>query len=251
MRIAVISDLHIGDERFYKNVNGFTDFLDHLEKHHDEIILLGDIVETYFRVYPWGTASYYLKLLNEFNAITYRFRSPPYFLLSGNHDAVAWRRWNIPCSISKNVDGIRIYFAHGHDLDWAYRRIIRTRLVEFYMWFSYRLKLIGFPQFYDYGYKVDYYNNVKNDGIIYIEKARELIANDLYDIVIMGHTHHETYIEFSNGGLYINSGDCLSRKMYISLDTGNKEYSLVYWKNGRIIETRSKPERTLNITRNV
>ena len=46
MRIAVISDLHIGAEDF--RPDGFGEFLDHLEREHDEIMLLGDVFECYF-----------------------------------------------------------------------------------------------------------------------------------------------------------------------------------------------------------
>src|SRR5262244_4408262 len=82
MRIAVISDLHIGAEDF--SADGFGEFLDHLEGEHDEIILLGDVFECYFPVLPWKALAEYERFDGQYNEITRRFRSAKYTLLSGN-----------------------------------------------------------------------------------------------------------------------------------------------------------------------
>jgi hypothetical protein len=52
VRLAVISDLHIGADEFDRNAPGFVDFLRFLEDDHDEIILLGDVHDS-----PTGTKS--------------------------------------------------------------------------------------------------------------------------------------------------------------------------------------------------
>jgi UDP-2,3-diacylglucosamine pyrophosphatase LpxH len=52
VRLAVISDLHIGADEFDRNAPGFVDFLRFLEDDHDEIILLGDVYDS-----PTGTKS--------------------------------------------------------------------------------------------------------------------------------------------------------------------------------------------------
>ena len=94
MRIAVISDLHIGAEDF--RPDGFGAFLDHLECEHDEIILLGDVFECYFPVLPWGALADHDHFDRRYHDITDRFRSSKYTVLSGNHDIVAWRARGVP-----------------------------------------------------------------------------------------------------------------------------------------------------------
>ena len=68
MRIAVISDLHIGAEDF--SPDGFEAFLDHLEHEHDEIILLGDVFECYFPLLPWRALADYDRFDRRYAAIT-------------------------------------------------------------------------------------------------------------------------------------------------------------------------------------
>src|SRR5262249_57149970 len=94
MRIAVISDLHIGSEDF--SADGFGEFLDHLEGEHDEIILLGDVFECYFPVLPWKALAEYERFDGQYHEITRRFRSAKYTLLSGNHDMVLRRARGVP-----------------------------------------------------------------------------------------------------------------------------------------------------------
>ena len=89
MRIAVISDLHIGAEEFVPD--GFGEFLDHLEREHDEIVLLGDVFECYFPRLPWKGLAEYDRFDHLYRDITRRFRSAKYTVLTGNHDMVAHR----------------------------------------------------------------------------------------------------------------------------------------------------------------
>jgi predicted phosphodiesterase len=223
MRIAVISDLHIGAEDF--RPDGFGEFLDHLEGEHDEIILLGDVLECYFPALPWRALAEYDRFDRQFRDITDRFRSSKYTILSGNHDMVAWRARGIPSRTERGGKDFRILLSHGHENESPYQSSLRIRLVELYMWLTYRLKRMGLPRLYNYSYRMDYEMYVKDGGAVHVEAARALVRGG-YDVVVFGHTHVARHVEFRGGGVYLNTGDCMRRRMYASLDLERRECRL-------------------------
>lgn len=231
MRIAVISDLHIGAEDF--RPDGFGEFLDHLEREHDEIILLGDVLECYFPVLPWRALAEYDRFDRRHRDITDRFRSSKYTILSGNHDMVAWRARGIPSRAERGGQKFRILLAHGHENEPAYQSRLKIRLVELYMWFGYRLKRMGIPGLYSYSYRMDYEINMKDGGAVHVEAARALVRRG-YDVVVFGHTHVARHVEFRGGGVYINTGDCVQRRMYASLDLERRECRLFEFPGRRV-----------------
>ena len=231
MRIAVISDLHIGSEDF--SADGFVEFLDHLEREHDEIILLGDVFECYFPALPWKALAEYERFDRQYQEITRRFRLAKYTVLSGNHDMVARRRRGIPSRTERGGDGFRILLSHGHENEPAYQSPLRTRLVELYMWLVYRLKRLGFPRLYHYSYRMDYELNVKDGGRAHERAAREHVRRG-YDVVVFGHTHLEHHVEFRGGGTYLNTGDCVRRRLYASLDLERRQCRVLAFPGGPI-----------------
>jgi UDP-2,3-diacylglucosamine pyrophosphatase LpxH len=235
MRIAVISDLHIGAEDF--RPDGFGEFLDHLEREHDEIILLGDVFECYFPVLPWRALADYDRFDRLHADITRRFRSPKYTVLSGNHDIVARRARGIPSRAERGGPGFRVLLSHGHENEPAYQNPLRTRLVELYMWLVYRLKRLGFPALYRYSYRMDYELNVKDGGRAHVEAARDHVRRG-YDVVVFGHTHVERHVEFRDGGTYINTGDCVRRRMYASLDLEHRQCHVLEFPGRRVPRER-------------
>jgi predicted phosphodiesterase len=231
MRIAVISDLHIGAEDF--RPDGFGEFLDHLEREHDEIILLGDVIECYFPVLPWRALADYDRHARLHAPITDRFRSAKYTVLSGNHDMVARRARGMPSRTERGTGGFRILLSHGHENEPAFQSPLRTRLVELYMWLAYRLKRLGVPALYHYSYRKDYELNVKDGGAAHVRAARDLVRQG-YDVVVFGHTHVERHVEFRGGGTYINTGDCVRRRMYASLDLERRQCQLLEFPGRRV-----------------
>jgi UDP-2,3-diacylglucosamine pyrophosphatase LpxH len=231
MRIAVISDLHIGAEDFVPD--GFGEFLDHLEREHDEIVLLGDVFECYFPRLPWKALAEYDRFDRLHRDITDRFRSARYTVLSGNHDMVALRARGIPSRTERGVPGFRILLSHGHENESAYQSPLKIRLVELYMWLVYRLKRLGWPAPYNYSYRMDYAMNMKDGGAAHVEAARALVRQG-YDVVVFGHTHVERHVEFRGGGTYINTGDCVRRRMYASLDLDRRQCHLLEFPGRRV-----------------
>src|SRR6202008_2935544 len=119
MRIAVISDLHIGADDF--RPDGFGEFLYHLEGEHDEIILLGDVFECYFPVLPWRALAEYDRFYRHYHEITRRFRSPKYTVLSGNPGMVFRRARGSPSGTERGAAGYRVLLSRGHENEPAYR----------------------------------------------------------------------------------------------------------------------------------
>ncbi|MBN1531303.1 MAG: metallophosphoesterase family protein [Spirochaetes bacterium] len=238
MRYAVISDLHMGSEEFEQNLRGFERFLDHLERRHDEIILLGDVFETYYPVFPWGALGEYRRHRRRYDSIASRFFSPPYALLSGNHDAVLGRRLGVPHETERRHGPLRILFTHGHLYERTFRNPLFARFAETYMWLGYRLKKLGLPGLYEAGFRYDHEMNVRDGGMKYIRGAREAMARHSYDIVVTAHTHDEKYLVFDDGRVYLNCGDCMTRKMYAAIDTERRDCSLNYYDDGRVTTLR-------------
>lgn len=231
MRIAVISDLHIGADDF--SPTGFGEFLDHLEREHDEIILLGDVFECYFPVLPWRALAEYDRFDRLHRDITHRFRSAKYTILSGNHDVVVRRARGIPSRTARGRPGYRIWLSHGHENESAFRSSLRARLVELYMWLVYRLKRVGLPALYHYSYRMDYELNMKDGGAAHLNAARALVQGG-YDVVVFGHTHVARHVELRGGGTYINTGDCVRRRIYASLDLERRECRLFEFPGSRL-----------------
>ncbi|MCB1174357.1 MAG: metallophosphoesterase family protein [Leptospiraceae bacterium] len=232
MRIAVLSDLHIGGDSFAQQADGFPALLDHLERYFDRIILLGDIFETAFPCWPWQSGQLYLRLFREHRVLSQRFRKDPYVLLCGNHDVVAMRRFGIPQRLSMQVDGLRLLFTHGHECERQYRVAWLHRLTDFYLWWAGFCKRQGFDGLYRLAYFFDYRQNVADGGLRFRHAARQLIRHQAYDCVVMGHTHREEMQRFLDGGIYINTGDCQSRCIAAAIDTGKRLFQLVELRQG-------------------
>ena len=237
MRIAVISDLHIGAEEF--RPDGFDEFLDHLEREHDEIVLLGDVFECYYPRLPWRALAEYDRFDRLYDAITHRFRSAKYTVLSGNHDGVARRARGVPSRTERERAGFRVLLSHGHENEPPYQTSLRSRLVEWYVWLTYRLKRLGLPALYEFSYRREYEMYMKDGGAVHVEAARDLVRQG-YDVVVFGHTHVERHVQLRGGGTYINTGDCVRRRMYASLDLDRRECRLVEYPDRRVEAEREE-----------
>jgi len=120
MKIAVISDLHLGSrdesDAFGHDDAEFLRFLTFLERNFERVVLLGDIWET-LTCRRWGDE---LATLEQARAahpeIAARFRRPCYQYVHGNHDIVA-ARLGVPLSHNIEIDGTRLHFTHGHVFD--------------------------------------------------------------------------------------------------------------------------------------
>ncbi len=224
MKIVILSDLHIGSVEFEKNLPGFADFLDHLERDHESIILAGDVFELYFPRFPLSPWREFRKIRETYRGITDRFFHPPYTLLAGNHDWVLSRK-GFPGELIIEEDSMKIYITHGEICDPNYSSSFRSWLSRSYMWIAWKLKQAGLSYLYDLGVESDKRLNMDDDSA-YREFARVKVREG-FRLVVMGHTHVERNLKL-DGGRYINTGDCVQRKMYLSIDTETGVVELKY-----------------------
>lgn len=120
MKIAVISDLHLGaggpTDSFGHDDGEFLRFLRFLERNFERVVLLGDVWETLTGALP-GSPLVELGAAREAHAeIARRFERPAYAYVHGNHDIVAMAR-GVPEELSFHADGVRLLFTHGHQND--------------------------------------------------------------------------------------------------------------------------------------
>ena len=125
MKIAVISDLHLGNgdgaDCFGHDDTQFLSFLNFLEGSFERIILLGDIFETLTSRRPRGQVEALLEAEDRHREIVARFQRPQYRYIHGNHDLVAANVRDAPTELRIDADGQRIVFMHGHGYDWLTR----------------------------------------------------------------------------------------------------------------------------------
>jgi predicted phosphodiesterase len=224
MRIAVISDLHLGPgdatDAFGHEDDDFLRFLRHLEGEFERIVLLGDIWET-LTGHGYGDPARELRRAREAHPrIASRFERSCYAYVHGNHDIVAGRVDRAPERLLLDADGVRLLFTHGHHHDWVLRR---ARWVsEVAVWLGGWLRRLGFEPFYRLLEKLeqDHDGSSLDAGLCSfrrwaVEHARSLAA----DVVITGHTH-KLARSLHGDQLFLNSGTCKDgRYGFLSLDT--------------------------------
>lgn len=225
MQIAVLSDLHLGTgdrlDRFARRqphiAPRFLRLLQHLERHVDLIVLLGDVFETLKGVRP-GRADDQLKsTLASYPEIAKRaFGHRRYRLLFGNHDPVSARLLGATEELVIEDGDTRLLFFHGHQLDplTAGRALLSKAGVFLGGWLE-RLGLHLTPE-----------DHLATDGPAWraapgdFERRAMAVAKTRgADVIVTGHTHRAVKSEHAEG-LYLNSGTCVAgRRELLLLDT--------------------------------
>ena len=249
MRIAAISDLHIGTRDrtcgFRHAPERFCAFLDRLEADHDEIVLLGDIWQLDHEALP-GRASAVRALARARRRATWldaRLRNGRYALVHGNHDV--WTRAELGAehTLVRSYGGHRAVFVHGDDFDPVLGKA--TRVSHAATWFTGRLRWAGLRgpaeqlEEQDVRIKARRFQGV--DGP-YATGARHLARTHQSDLVVMGHTHVPTLIDVGETHL-ANTGTCSRQRfMGVSVDLGSGKVRLL-GPGGRITRETDLPGR--------
>src|SRR5262245_13196339 len=122
MRLAVISDLHLGRrdavDHFGHDDDSFVRFLRFLEGSCERIVLVGDIYETLTSRVPQQQLAELRAAREAHPEIVRRFDRPQYLYVHGNHDLVAGPALRAPEELALEADGVRMLFTHGHRHDW-------------------------------------------------------------------------------------------------------------------------------------
>src|SRR5688572_18652441 len=157
MKIAVISDLHLGPARvvdlFGHEDSEFLRFLDFLERNFERIVLLGDIWETLTGRLPGRPAEELDAARRSHPEIARRFRGAKYTFVHGNHDVVAGVAEDAPDELAIEADGVRLLFTHGHQND----PIVKSArwASELGVWLGGWIRRFGFGQLYRMMRRVD------------------------------------------------------------------------------------------------
>jgi len=230
MKLAVISDLHLGSgdlaDGFGHEDGEFLRFLTFLESNFERVVLLGDIWET-LQSRRLGSAREELSLArSKHPEIAKRFELPKYSYVHGNHDIVAGLL-GVPDELSLQADGVRLLFTHGHQNDELIAR--RRWLTDLGVWLGGWIRRVGLGAFYRLCAKID-----EARGGLSLDGARcefqrwavGVAARREYDIVVTGHTHLAARTEHGSR-LFLNSGSCSEGKLsFLSIDTARGDYAV-------------------------
>lgn len=232
MRLAVISDLHLGDggptDRFAHDDGEFLGFLQRLESNFERVVLLGDIFET-LSPRSFGSPAAELAAARAAHPeISRRLQRPTYTYLYGNHDFVAARRMGAVGEWVLEADGVRLLFTHGHRFDGFWRRA--RRLHERCAWLVGWFMRVGLRPTVK---RLDTLDNLfsgmgrtPEDRCTFQAEALQAAALRRADVVVTGHTHVGGC--FPHGDrLVLNSGSCSwGRHAFLEIDTRASSYKL-------------------------
>lgn len=230
MKLAVISDLHLGAgdraDRFGHDDAEFLRFLRFLEGNFERIILLGDIWET-LQPRRLGRAFEELSRVQAAHPeIAQRLAGARYQYVHGNHDMVAGLH-GVPDEFQLETDGIRLLFTHGHQNDPLIQRF--EWLSDLGVWLGGWIRRVGLEAFYRLCDRLDQARSGFTDAgssSAFQRWALGLAERRSFDAVITGHTHVAERTE-QGSRLFLNSGSCSDGQLsFLSLDTRRGDYAV-------------------------
>ena len=232
MRIAVISDLHLGRggpaDDFGHEDGAFLCFLDYLEAGHERIVLLGDVYETWSSPLPGRPAVELAAIRKAHPRLCARFDGPGYHAVIGNHDPVAARALGTADELCWELSGRRYLFLHGHQLDWLIGRA--PLLSAAGIWSGAWLRRLGARgafhrlQHLDARLRGTTPTQAVNGPA---HRALHLARRRGADVLVVGHTHHPHRLE-AYGHLVVNAGSCWRGQFqWVSLDTAEGGAELI------------------------
>ncbi|MEZ4452017.1 MAG: metallophosphoesterase family protein [Nannocystaceae bacterium] len=226
MRIAAISDLHIGARRwmdeFHHAEARFLRFLDHLEAEADVIVLVGDVYQTDHALVPGsrGAVRQLMAARRRLPEIAARLERPCYRYVHGNHDWIARDALGAVERLTLSADGVRVHFIHGHQFDPLFRGVYA--LTRAATWCTGRLRFVGLRPVADWFEGNDIrikHARFHHDEGPYVRAGRQLLRDEAADVVVMGHTHVPVRARVPEGVL-LNTGSCSrGQEMYALIDT--------------------------------
>ena len=234
MRIAAISDLHIGTRDrtcgFRHDPTSFAALLDRLEADHDEVILLGDVWQLDHEALPGASSAH--RALTAARArsrwLDERLYAGGYTLIHGNHDV--WTRdvLGAASSVERTHGRHTAIFVHGDAHDPVLTGAPRVSHTA--TWVTGRLRWAGLRgpaerlEEQDVQIKARRFQGVSGP---YAHGARRLAREHDAGLVVMGHTHVPTLLDVG-GAVLANTGTCSrARFMGVSVDLGCGTVSLL------------------------
>lgn len=234
MRIAAISDLHIGTRDrtcgFRHDPGAFGGLLDRLEASHDEIVLLGDIWQLDHETVPGKAAA--LRALARARAraawLDRRIAGGGYTVVHGNHDAWIAAALDAPTRVVRTHRTRTVLFEHGDAHDPVLGQAPRVSHTA--TWFTGRLRWAGLrwaaEQLEEQDVQIKA-RRFQGEAGPYAAGARALAEEHGADLVVMGHTHVPTLLDLGETTL-ANTGTCSRQRfMGVSVDLRCGEVALL------------------------
>ena len=225
MRVAALSDLHVGLEpntdAFCHASDAFAGFFDDLLAEHDRVVLLGDVV-TADHAAIWGARfarTHLRRILTAHAWLADRIAHPRVIYVHGNHDLAARNVLGAAERVVLGEGRCRVMFVHGHQFDPI--AVHALPLAHLGTWTTGRLRALGLRRvaqwFEDRDVEI---KDVRFRGPRgpYATAADMLCRDAGVQAVVMGHTH-AARLDRVEHGLSLNTGSCsLGRHQYVSLD---------------------------------
>lgn len=227
MKVAVISDLHIGHSDETHQLGhadySFAEFLFFLEKTYDKIILLGDIFEIEMENELNPEVTYDL-CKQEHNLITKRFEKPKYVYVFGNHDLIGEKFGAIE-KYEISYMGNKYLFIHGHQFDHFYQSTSST--LAYFGGLCLKLNMKSLYRWVTEKFELGAIFSIKRENEKFEKKAISYANKHGYKAVITGHTHNPKILESNGNATFMNSGTCThGRFCYLHLDLENSVFEL-------------------------
>ncbi len=226
MKIAVISDLHIGHNfethQLGHSDHDFAKFLFKLEKIYDKIVLLGDIYEIEMENYLSDVQTIE-SAKKQHKAITKRFKKKKYIYVYGNHDLIG-EQYGAQEHYTLKYSDKKYLFIHGHQFDYLYQAskskfsflgglCLKLNQKSIYKWVTENSSFGSF--------------SIRKENEKFQKRALEYAADNYYDYIITGHTHEPKIIP--GNPTYLNSGTCTyGRISYIHMDLDKEKFEIKY-----------------------
>lgn len=225
MRVAALSDLHVGLEpntdAFCHASEAFAGFFDDLLAEHDRVVLLGDVV-TADHAAIWGARfarAHLRRILTAHAWLVDRIAHPRVVYVHGNHDLVARDVLGAAERVVFGEGRYRAMFVHGHQYDPI--AVHALPLAHAGTWTTGRLRALGLRRvaqwFEDRDVEIKDLRFRGAQGP-YARAADALCRDAGVQAVVMGHTH-SARLDRVTHGVSLNTGSCsLGRRQYVSLD---------------------------------
>lgn len=206
MRLAVVSDLHLGPGRMNRcrvPPRQMVRMLDLIDATHDRVVVAGDLYDLSRPVSPMGWQDHLESMRFEWGDLLARLES--YEGVWGNHDRQR-ATFGVPEFLEYVHAGVRVRIGHGHQFDPMLKRVWGLeRGANFAAgWFE-RLNLSAVSRAMAAAASVDErLEAAVAGGQLGQEGARRWLAEG-FDLVIMGHSHELEACALGSG-VYANSG---------------------------------------------
>ena len=232
--VLLASDVHLGAVRSGRE-RAFLAWLDHAATTASRIILNGDLFDFWFE-YRRGPTRGHEDVLAVLRRIV--ASGVPVTLLGGNHDWWGGRYLReeigiefLEDSVTREIAGKRTLLAHGDGLGKGDLRYLMLRGV-----------LRGRPTRWAFGmlppavgdriaravsrteHKWDEWGERQEGRVRALEAWAEsrLEADRELEVIVLGHTHRPHIREVTCGQWYVNSGDWVLHRSYVTLETGRE-----------------------------